>query len=91
MGDTVILCYFSLVMVYLMIMSLNQTASNDGMISQSWIGKYEEGSGLDLIQHVVLACLDSLQAWKFHHKLNAYVTALSWELEFNSVKQYSVL
>ena len=61
------------------------------MISQSWIGKYKEGSSCDLIWHIVLACLDSVQLWKFHHEQNAYVTTLSWELEFNSVKEYSVL
>jgi hypothetical protein len=72
-------------MVYLMIMSLTQTVSNDGMISQSWIGKYKEGSGCDLIGHVVIACMDLLQPWKFHHEQNAYVTTLPWELEFNSV------
>ena len=71
MSDTVILCYFSFVMVYLLIMSLTQTVSKDGMISQSWIGKYKEGSGCDLIWHVVLACIDSLQLWKFHHEQNA--------------------
>jgi len=72
-----------------MIMSLTRAASNDGTISHSWIGKYKEGSGCDPVWHVVLACMDSLQLWKFHNELNAYVTALSWE--FNSVKEYSVI
>ena len=67
-----------------MTMSLKQMVTNDGMISQSWIWKYKEGSDCDLIWHVVFVWIDCNHE---HHDLFLYVTILFWELEFDSVKQ----
>jgi hypothetical protein len=36
---------------------VTNSVSNDGMIIQSWIGKYKVRSSYDLIWHIVLACL----------------------------------